>query len=476
MANENARILIVDDNPDICEILCRLVKREGHEASAVYDGEAALKKLAPSPPDLIFADLKLPGMDGYELLNLVKDADPDLPVVIITGYADVPGAVAAMRLGSHDYLAKPFDNHEVIRVLRRALAERNLKRQIRGLSLMVEGLESLREMMGPSDVVKNILSQINCVAGSNFSVMITGETGTGKELVGKFIHQVSPRARKPFVPVDCGAIPETLFENELFGHESGSFTDAKRQVAGKFEVAQGGVLFLDEITNLHLGSQAKLLRAIQHRKIFRVGGTKDITMDVRILAASNQSLEEAVSQGSFRQDLFFRLNEFMIRIPPLRDRKGDILYLAKRFLDKANVELNKNVKGFSEPAVESLMNYNWPGNVRELRSTVRRAALLADEMISTKHLDLEKSREVGSGAHPQVPKEAWDGSSLKEIVRHKISHVEREIIKKVLERTGGNKAQAARWLKIDYKTMHNKVKAFGLSDFIDGGHHDKKKR
>lgn len=464
MANENSRILIVDDDPGICEILCRLVKREGYEACAVHDGETALKKLVSDHPDLMFADLKLQGMSGLELLNLAKDADPDLPVVIITGYADVPGAVAAMRSGSHDYLAKPFDNHEVIRVLRRALAERNLKRRVRDMSLMFEGLASLREMMGPSDAVGSILSQINCVSGTDFSVLITGETGTGKELVAKFIHQASPRAKKPFVPVDCGAIPETLFENEMFGHETGSYTDAKHQTAGKFETAQEGTLFLDETTNLHLGSQAKLLRAIQQKKIFRVGGTKAITMDVRILVASNQNLEEAVSQGSFRQDLFFRLNEFAIKIPPLRARQGDILYLAKRFLDKTNVELSKNVKGFSEPAIESLMNYNWPGNVRELRSTIRRAVLLADEMISTKQLDLEKSLGDCSRVSQQVLKDTGNISSLKEIVRGKTFQIEREIIKAVLARTGGNKAQAARLLKIDYKTLHNKVKALGLSN------------
>lgn len=462
MANVNIRVLIVDDDPGICDILCHLVRREGYEADAVYDGETALKKLASNHLDLIFTDLKLQGMSGLELLALAKEANPDLPVVVITGYADVPGAVAAMRLGSHDYLAKPFDNHEVVRILRRVLAERNFKRQVRDMSLGVEGLESLREMMGPSDETGSILSQINCVAGSDFSVMISGETGTGKELVAKAIHEVSPRAKKPFVAVDCGAIPDALLENELFGHETGSFTDAKCQMAGKFEIAQGGTLFLDEITNLHQGSQAKLLRAIQEKKIFRVGATKTIAVDVRILVASNQDLEKAVAQGSFRQDLFFRLNEFAIRIPPLCTRKEDIFYLAKQFLHKTNAELNKNVKGFSEPAVEFLMNYNWPGNVRELRSAIRRAVLLADEMISTKHLDLEKSACLESSQ--QVSRDAGGIHSLKETVRAEVYRIERKIIKGVLQQTGGNKAQAARLLQIDYKTMHSKVRTLGLSN------------
>jgi DNA-binding NtrC family response regulator len=462
MNKQKAKVLIVDDDKSICMVLSDLMKKEGLEAMAAYDGEKALKMLQTDAPDLLLVDMKLPGMDGMEILRKARELDPELPVVFITAHADSRGAVKAIKEGAHDYLSKPFDNYEVIRVAHRALTERELKLKVRALSNQLKGSSPLQEKMGPSDVVARLVSEVNRVAESDFTVIIIGETGSGKEVVARAIHETSPRSKEPFIPVDCGAIPETLLESELFGHERGAFTGAEVQKPGKFEVAQGGTLFLDEISNMPLSSQAKVLRVLQEKKVYRVGGTKAIQVDVRLLVASNQDLHELALSGAFRRDLFYRLNEFTITIPPLRDRKEDIPYLAKRFLDNANLELNKQVKGFSETALNTLFAYNWPGNVRQLRSIIRRAALLADDLITEKHLELKRVDVPGMAFTPKVQGAPWKNLSLKEIIQQSITAVEREVFTQVLRQTGGNKAKAARLLQVDYKTIHEKVKKLGI--------------
>ena len=466
MMNKKSQILILDDDRLICTILSNLVKKEGFEAVVAYEGEEALKMIRLNSPDLLLVDMMLPGIDGMEVMRQVKEIVPELPVVFITAHADARGAVNAIKAGAHDYLSKPFDNHEVIRVVHRALAERELKLKVRHLSSQISNLP-LQEKMGPSDAVARLISEVNRVAESNFSVIIIGETGSGKEVVARAIHEASPRSKEPFIPVDCGAIPETLLESELFGHEKGAFTGAEVQKPGKFEIAQGGTLFLDEISNMPLGSQSKLLRVLQEKKVYRVGGTKPLSVHVRLLVASNQDLHELALSRSFRQDLFYRLNEFTITIPPLRERKDDIPYLTKRFLDQANMELNKEVKGFSESALNVLFNYNWPGNVRQLRSVIRRGALLADDMITEKHLELKRVDVPGMVFTPKVQGTSWKSSSLKEIVQQSITAVEREVLTEVLKTTGGNKAKAARLLQIDYKTIHEKVKKLGIMNDRD---------
>jgi DNA-binding NtrC family response regulator len=462
MNKQKAKVLIVDDDKSICMVLSDLMKKEGLEAMAAYDGEKALKMLQTDAPDLLLVDMKLPGMDGMEILRKARELDPELPVVFITAHADSRGAVKAIKEGAHDYLSKPFDNYEVIRVAHRALTERELKLKVRALSNQLKGSSPLQEKMGPSDVVARLVSEVNRVAESDFTVIIIGETGSGKEVVARAIHETSPRSKEPFIPVDCGAIPETLLESELFGHERGAFTGAEVQKPGKFEVAQGGTLFLDEISNMPLSSQAKVLRVLQEKKVYRVGGTKAIQVDVRLLVASNQDLHELALSGAFRRDLFYRLNEFTITIPPLRERKEDIPYLAKRFLDNANLELNKQVKGFSETALNTLFAYNWPGNVRQLRSIIRRAALLADDLITEKHLELKRVDVPGMAFTPKVQGAPWKNLSLKEIIQQSITAVEREVFTQVLRQTGGNKAKAARLLQVDYKTIHEKVKKLGI--------------
>ncbi|MBI3624681.1 MAG: sigma-54-dependent Fis family transcriptional regulator [Candidatus Rokubacteria bacterium] len=469
MSAPAGRILIVDDEEGIREILSRLVQKEGFEPLAAPDGETALQLLSRESLDILLLDIRMPGLDGMEILRRAKELDRDLPVIIITAFGFVKGAVDALRAGAHDYLVKPFEHADVIRSVHRAMTDRRLRRTIRILSDRAREAASLHDLMGPSDQIARISADVARVARSDFAVLITGETGSGKELVARAIHQASPQASGPFVAVDCGAIPETLFESELFGHERGAFTGAEREKPGRFEIASGGTLFLDEISNMPPGCQAKLLRALQERHVIRVGGTRTVSVDIRLLAATNHDLEAAVSAGPFRRDLFFRLNEFAIAIPPLRERKQDIIFLAKRFLDLTNHELRKSVRGFSEAAVERLLRYDWPGNVRELRSVIRRAVLLADEVIDEDHLGVLKTPNLLAGL-PGVSHEPNDGLSLKELTRRTIVIVERAALVQALRKTGGNKAKAARLLQIDYKTIHLKVKEYGIA--AQGGDSD----
>jgi two-component system nitrogen regulation response regulator GlnG len=463
--NGKSRVLIADDEPGICDLISRLLEKEGLVPLVAQDGKTALQQLRAASPDVMIVNLKLPDFDGLEILRQARALDEDLPVVILTAHAEVHGAVEAMRADAFDYLATPYDHQELLGVVRRALAQRQLRRQSKQLACQTSASHDLTEIMGPSDAIGRLIGDLNRVAKSNFSVVIIGETGSGKEVVAQAIHASGPRAKGPFVPVDAGAIPESLFEAELFGHEKGAFTGAAGRRAGRFEQANGGTLFLDEILNMPLIAQAKVLRALQEKSFCRVGGTQPIQIDVRVLAAGNQDLEAEVLAGRMRPDLFYRLNEFTLRVPPLRERKEDLIYLAKRFLDLTNQELQKAVLGFSEPAIRTLLNHPWPGNVRQLRSTIRRAVLLADEEVTEQHLDiLQDNREAWWRAVSPVKAQAAfaTGLSLKEIVAQSKTVVEREVLSQTLRQTGGNKAKAARLLQVDYKTVQSKIKQYKI--------------
>ena len=467
MSTVQGRILIADDDREIAQLLGHLMHREGLTPLLAKDGIEALQLVRGGGPDVLLADLRMPGMDGMELMRQTKKIDPELPVVLITAFAEVRGAVEAIRAGAHDFLAKPFDHPQVLRVVLRALNERRLKLDLRHVADNVHHIPSPRETSGPSEAIGKVISSIEQVAKSDFSVVIVGETGSGKEVAARAIHQTSRRAQHPFVAVDCGAIPETLIESELFGHEQGAYTGADRQSVGKIEAAHTGTLFLDEISNMPLASQAKLLRVLQEKTLYRLGGAKPVHVDVRILAASGHNLEGLAERGSFRPDLYFRLNEYTISIPPLRERKEDIVYLAKRFLDIANLELSKSIKGFSSAAVEAVLAYRWPGNVRQLRSCVRRAVLMAEDIVTVEHLGLpQKTCKLLAEEEPaaclSAPGKESGDLSLREIVWRQTVHVERRAIIHALQRTGGNKAKAARLLQVDYKTLHSKVREYGV--------------
>jgi two-component system nitrogen regulation response regulator GlnG len=460
----HGRILIADDDSEMAQLLSHMVSGEGLTPLVAKDGADALQLIRAGDPDVMLADMRLPGIDGMELMRIAKDLDPELPVILITGSAEVRGAVEALRAGAHDYLAKPVERQQVIRVVLRALNERRLKLELKHLADHVNHVLSPRETFGPSEAIGKVIAAIEQVAKSNFSVLIVGETGSGKEVVAQAIHQASGRAKRPFVPVDCGAVPEMLFESELFGHERGAFTGADQKTVGKIEMAHTGTLFLDEISNMPPASQAKLLRVLQEKILYRLGGVKPIQVDTRMLTASAQDLEALCERGSFRSDLYFRLNEYTITLPPLRERREDIPYLAKRFMDIANIELSKSIRGFSPPATEAMLAYRWPG---KFRSVVRRAVLLAEDLIAEEHLGLgskadKRLVENELAEHSFTPGQGQDDLSLREIVHSNTIHVERTAIVHVLRRTGGNKAKAARLLQVDYKTLHSKVKMYGI--------------
>ncbi len=464
MKAQEARILIVDDEKDLCDILFRMLKKNGFRPIVANDGEKALEMIQLGMPEIVLLDVMMPGMDGMEVLRRSKKLNPSLPVMMFTAYGGIDRAVQAIKEGADDYLSKPVDHGELVDKIRRALGNRlRVKRESAIADKTGHAtIARLHEMMGPSDAITQIIAEIGLVAPSNFSVVIQGETGTGKELVAGAIHEASLRSQAPLIPVDCGAIPETLFESELFGYEKGAFTGATGEKPGKFELAQGGTLFLDEIRNMPLGSQIKILRAIQEKNFFRIGGRKPVTVDVRLLVATNEDLNAAVRNGTFSRDLFYRLSEFTILIPPLRERKEDIEHLANRFLQATNAELNKNVPGFSDAGLQVLLDNDWPGNVRQLRSVVRSAVLRADDWIAPSHLILGDSAADDQTGPSDKAEFSLNGASLKELVRRKTIEVERQALTEALKKTGGNKAKAARLLQIDYTTMHAKLKQYGI--------------
>ncbi len=461
MGHCSGKVLIVDDEGEIALALAHVMQRAGLTTVLAGDGESSLEALRTENPDVLIVDYRMPGMDGMELMRRARRLDEDLPVIMITGFAEVRGAVDAIRAGAFDYLAKPFNHRDVVRIVMSALDERACKRRSQASSEGGRRAGNLRKVLGPSEAVSKLIEDVERVAKSNFNVVILGETGSGKEVIAGAIHQASPRGERSFAPVDCGAIPETLIESELFGHERGAFTGASQQKAGRFEAACRGTLFLDEISNMPLASQAKLLRVLQDKVVYRVGSSRPVPVDVRLLVASNEDLQGMAESGSFRRDLYFRLNEFTVRIPPLRQRKEDIPYLAMHFLDITNAELAKLVKGFSGTAMAALVAYDWPGNVRQLRSVIRRAVLLAENIVTEQHLELEPR----SADEPDMRSDSSGRSedlTLRAIVRNNTIRVERDAIARTLEKVGGNKAKAARLLHVDYKTIHSKVKEYGI--------------
>lgn len=463
-------ILIVDDEEMMCLVLSGVFEDAGYAVRTASNGEDALQKIGERIPDVLLMDIIMPGLTGMEVLRRVKSIDDSFPVILMTAMAGVSGAVDAMRDGAFDYIAKPFHNEELLRVVGNALTRgrpraEDVSAEGDGDETSSRGKDPILSAMGTSEVITELASRTQRVAKSNFDVLITGETGTGKELIARAIHEMSGRADQPFIPVDCGAIPEALLESELFGHEEGAFTDARSLKKGKFELAQGGTIFLDEVPNMSWASQAKLLRALQDRAIFRVGGSKSISVDVRVIAASNTELQSLIEKKDFRADLYYRLREFSIHVPALRERKGDIPFLVDKFIVQTNRELDKQVNGCSASAMDALMNFEWPGNVRQLRSTIRSAVLQAGDVVETEHLEFIESGGPGFGGPVPPPAPTLEeGAPLKDHVKKHIARIERQIILETLNSTKWNKAKTARVLQIAYNTLLSKINEYDLQN------------
>lgn len=430
-----AQILIVDDEKKMRHLLSIMLTRRGYQVDEAADGLEALELIRARPFDMVIADIKMPRMDGRELLKHIMETEIPCPVVFITAFATVDSAVEAMRNGAADYITKPFEEDRIVLTVERTLSLSRIMSENRDLKRALKQTAENERIVYTSEEMKIILNLAFKVAQSDSAVMIGGESGTGKELLAQYIHQESPRVRNRFVPVNCAAIAPTLMESELFGHEKGSFTGALKRVMGKFEYASGGTLFLDEIGDLSLEAQAKLLRALQEKRIQRVGGNDEIPVDVRVICATNQNLEELVEKGSFRQDLLFRINVFPINLPPLRDRRADVVPLARHFLSKLD---SAGKISLTEGAVRVLMEYPWPGNVRELANVMERAVILADKgAITSQTLSFLKTASHTGGSEPEfrLPSQ---GVSLEKM--------EAELARQALQMSGNNQTIAARLL------------------------------
>lgn len=459
-------ILVIDDDKDICLTLSKFLTKNNYQVEVAHKGEDGLQTLRHNNFDLILCDYRLPDYTGVELLQKIKILSPGVAIIIITGYSDVRTAVETFRFGANDYVTKPLFPDELLVTIRETLQKNKDKNSThesssngngtKARSSKADGSTTSDFIVGQSSQSQTVQRHIELIAPSDMSVIIHGETGTGKEFVAQSVHKYSKRSDKPFIAIDCGALPKELAGSELFGHVKGSFTGAINDKQGSFEVADGGTIFLDEIGNLSYENQVKLLRVIQERKIKRIGATKDTTIDVRIIAATNEDLNKSVKEGRFREDLYHRLNEFKIQLLPLRERKDDIMIYAEHFLKKANTSLNKSVKGFSPEVNELLRNYYWHGNLRELANVVKRAVLLTSgEEVLTESLPHEIVQ--GNTADTAIP---YDDS--KGVLKSIAGSAERQAIMEVLEKVAYNKSKAAELLNIDRKTLYNKLKLYNI--------------
>ncbi|HVZ81342.1 MAG TPA: sigma-54 dependent transcriptional regulator [bacterium] len=464
------KILVVDDEPFDCGSLRNILERGGaYEVLTADTGPRALDQVHRLPPDAVLLDVMLPAIDGLEVLKELKLSHPALPVIMLTGMTDVRMAVEAIQLGAYNYLTKPFDGAQLLLILAQAIEKSEMLAEMRSLrSRAGKRGPALSKIAGRSPAILEVMEQVQKVADSNLTVIIQGETGTGKEPVARALHEESSRREGPFVAVDCGALPENLLESELFGHEKGAFSGADRRKPGQFELAGNGTLFLDEIGNLPLSLQAKLLRVLQERQVRPVGATQAFPVQARVIAATNLSLEGAARTGQFRQDLYYRLAEFTLQLPPLRRRPEDILPLAQRFREEASLEFRRPVAGLTEEAEALLRAHAWPGNIRELRNVVRQAVLLTpDSSIHAEQIKVLLGAGGESPAPVAVP--VLPGQPLRRIVEHAAGQVERQAILNVLKSAGGNKSRAAKILDVDYKTLRLKIKKYGLDSGDERG-------
>jgi two-component system response regulator HydG len=445
--SDPATLLVADDDPGLRESLERTLTREGYHVVLASDGRAALERVQAGGVDLIVTDLKMPGLTGLELLRAAKAIMPDVDVILLTAFGTVEEAVQAMKDGAYDFLTKPFRREQLIKLIDKALERRDLIEQNRALKKQLEDLRAKGQMIGASPSWRRMLTLVEQTADSSATILIQGESGTGKELVARTIHERSARRHGPFIAVNCAALPETLLESELFGYEKGAFTGAAGRKEGRFELAHGGTLFLDEVGDLSLVTQPKILRVLQEGEFERLGGTRTLQVDVRIVAATNQDVAEMVKEKRFREDLYYRLNVITIRVPPLRERPEDIRVLAQHYLRVYAAKNGRKLEGFTGEAIDRLEAYAWPGNVRELENLIERSVLLARK----DRIDAEDLPEEVMGVK-RPPRDA-----ILELIGTPLADIERRLLDETLRITGGNKTQAAKLLGIDVRTVARKL-------------------
>jgi two-component system response regulator AtoC len=465
------RVLVIDDDPGVRDYMEALVSRQGYEVFAAVDGEEALRNLDTTRPDLVTLDVVLPGMDGLKTLDKLKQRLPDVPVVMLSGHGQARNIVEAMRRGASDFLRKPFEVEELELAFQKALEKRALKQEVERLRGRARSEADFMLLTGDNPKMREIRDIIEQVADTDITVLIRGESGTGKEVVARTLFQLSDRRNQPFVKVNCAALPSELLESELFGFEKGAFTGAHKRKLGKFEYANHGTIFLDEISEMHPSLQAKLLQVLQDGEFSRLGSESDVHVDTRIIAATNRNLEEAVADGTFREDLYYRLNVVTVHLPPLRDRREAVPLLVEQFLQKNNEQYRKNVTQLSPETMEIFTKYHWPGNVRELENLVRRMVVLGNEDAVVEEIKLTGSRQQAR----EETSESLDlgalgadfsseqGIDLKAISRRAAQLAEKGVIEKVLQETRWNRKEAAQRLQISYKALLYKMKENGLS-------------
>jgi len=460
----NDKILVADDEQSMREFLDIMLKKEGYKVSLASNGEEVLKLTEKDIFDLVLMDIRMPKLDGISALKKIKAISPETIVIMITAYASADTAIKAMKEGAYDYITKPFKVEEIKLIIKNALEKKNLQKENILLKQVVRDRYHFENIIGQSSKMLALYDLLEKVAPTKTNILITGESGTGKELAAKAIHFNSPRKEKPFVTLNCGAIPEPLIESELFGHMKGAFTDAIATKKGLFEVADEGTIFLDEISELPLLMQVKLLRVLQDKEFKRVGGTEDIRVDVRIISATNKDLEEAVREKRFREDLFYRLNVIQIKLPRLRERREDIPLLTDHFLKKYSEELNKNISRISSEALRILLNYEFPGNVRELQNIIERAvALETTQELTTQNLSSYLDEQIPLKKGPvdlEIPNEGID---LEKVV----GDLERTLLLKALDKTRGIKKKAAELLHINFRSMRYRLEKYGLNHGAD---------
>ncbi len=450
-------LLTIDDDPDMRWAIRSVLSGAGFDVAEADNGGRGLEMATQCPPDAVLLDIQMPDLVGDELLRRLRRFDAGLPVIVVTAYGSIAGAVDAIRAGAFEYITKPFRNEQLLDVVQRALAQRRASQAAPvGAALRTD----ITATMGHSAAIQSLVDTIEAVVKTDYSVLIQGETGVGKEVVARALRQHGLRAKRPFVVVDCGAMVDNLTDTAFFGHEKGAYTGADRRQLGWFETAaNGGTIFLDEIGNLSLAGQKALLRTLEERVIHRVGSTAPVRLDTRVIAATNENLEGQSAAGQFRQDLFFRLAEYVIAVPPLRARPDDIEFLARRFLAEARASLRRPPLDISSAALDLLRSCDWPGNVRELRNILRRAALIEAPCITPSHLNGFFGADISAAA--TAPQTGLTQAPLRDLIHGKIREVERQAVLAALERARGNKAEAARLLGIDYKTYRMKLKMFG---------------